>query len=186
MKCPTFAEFYQYLEEDEPDVPGVRKPVKASGRTETKQAKVKKRESDQATAKKRESKPVKQEDTWHLSVRFAYLAGGVCDSVGVRNALLRRREMLLNKLKELKARRYLSVEELRDRLLQAMEVFVVRKERATTTRQFKSKVSVTFTRRRTAGGADDMVMTEARRVVAGVCQTLEEAGPRPGAGLVPC
>ncbi|KAK7508081.1 hypothetical protein BaRGS_00001046 [Batillaria attramentaria] len=278
MKCPTFAEFYQYLEEDEPDVPGVRKPVKASGRTETKQAKVKKRESDQATAKKRESKPVKQvrretkvdqkkrldraksatahkretlmkraglvagqEDTWHLSVRFAYLAGGVCDSVGVRNALLRRREMLLNKLKELKAvsdqpppprknrmsdfddsptdkpletkkvvtpddrdaeeelfklmgfQRIFDVKKLNpaycfEKMFAHRKemVFVVRKERATTTRQFKSKVSVTFTRRRTAGGADDMVMTEARRVVAGVCQTLEEAGPRPGAGLVPC
>nr|KAG5713923.1 hypothetical protein BaRGS_024550 [Batillaria attramentaria] len=40
----------------------------------------------------------KKEEEWHLSVNFAYLAGGACDSVGVRDALLRRREMLLQLL----------------------------------------------------------------------------------------
>nr|KAG5713928.1 hypothetical protein BaRGS_024555 [Batillaria attramentaria] len=55
----------------------------------------------------------------------------------------------------------MSTEEIRERLLQAMEVFVVRKERATSTRDFRSKVSVTFTRRLKSGGS--VLVTDARQ-----------------------
>lgn len=76
--------------------------------------------------------------------------------------------------------------DFRDRLLQAMKDFLVRKERATSSRHFKSRVSVTFTRRRPAAtDAGEPVMADARRLVAHVCNTLREGNETAGT-LVPC
>lgn len=43
---------------------------------------------------------VSDDDPWHISVRFAHLAGGVCDSIGVRNALMWRRNKMLRLIEE--------------------------------------------------------------------------------------
>nr|KAG5713924.1 hypothetical protein BaRGS_024551 [Batillaria attramentaria] len=80
----------------------------------------------------------------------------------------------------------MTIDEVRDRLEQAMEVFVVRKERATTTRNFESKVSVTFTRRRATGHEGGLIMADTDSVVTVVCQTLKESDRSRNTGLVPC
>ena len=54
-------------------------------------------------------------DPWHISVRFAFEAGGVCDSIGVRNDLLRRRKTIKRLIHESKLTLRIGVRERRGR-----------------------------------------------------------------------